>query len=147
MTTELRVAGHPAPQGSKRAFRNQHTGRIQQVENSERVAPWRQDVRQAVTDQALDAHYAGPVAVFIQFVFQRPKSHYRTGRNSHLLRDAAPPRPYGKTNDVDKLARAVLDALTSSQLLDDDGQVVHLVATKVYGPHSGAFIRVEEVTG
>jgi hypothetical protein len=42
------ASGMPAPQGSKRAFRNSHTGRIQQVESSKKLPGWRSDVRDAV---------------------------------------------------------------------------------------------------
>jgi Holliday junction resolvase RusA-like endonuclease len=38
-----------------------------------------------------------------------------------------------KRPDVDKLARACLDALTQSGAIRDDAQVVMLGATKVYG--------------
>lgn len=149
--TRITVYGHPAPQGSKRAFRNQHTGRIQQVENSAKVAPWRQDVRNAIEKQAPDVRYDGAVAVRITFAFERPRSHYRTGRNADLLRAGAPRWPTGRTNDVDKLARSTLDALTSSGVIVDDGQVIQLVATKVYvdGPtvldRPGAIIRIERL--
>lgn len=41
------VQGAPAPQGSKRAVRNQNTGRISMIESSAAVKPWRQDVAAA----------------------------------------------------------------------------------------------------
>ena len=56
------------------------------------------------------------------FTFLRPKNHFRTGRNSHLLRDAAPARPAGYP-DLDKLARSTGDALKSAGVLKDDGRI------------------------
>lgn len=126
------VVGQPAPQGSKRAVRNQHTDRLHQVESSKKVDPWRQDVRSAALEQAPGVHIAEPTAVAVVFRFARPKSHYRTGRNAHLLRDNAPLVPAGSSNDVDKLARAVLDALVSAGVLADDGLVVDLWTSKQY---------------
>ena len=151
----LQVYGQPAPQGSKSAFRNKHTGRIQQVESSKAVKPWRQDVRAAAED-ALPGDYApltGPLAVQLVFTFPRPQGHWRTGRNAHLLRDHAPAYPAGSRNDLDKLCRAVLDAVTSSGLWGDDGQVVHLDAWKVYVGHPdgldrpGCLITIADVEG
>jgi Holliday junction resolvase RusA-like endonuclease len=136
------VYGDPAPQGSKSAFRNQHTGRIQQVETSKKVKPWRQDIRDATQPHA-DRHgpLDGPIATAIIFTFPRPRSHWRTGRNAHLLRDTAPAYPDGHRNDLDKLIRAVLDAITSTGLWHDDGQIVRLDATKVYTGHPHALDR------
>ncbi len=108
------VPGRPAPQGSKR-----HVGRGIMVESSCEVGPWRERV-------ALAAHngmggrelFAGAVAVRLDFVLPRPKS--------------APKRstpPAIKRPDADKLARAVLDAITSTVIVDD-AQVVELIAAK-----------------
>jgi len=63
---------------------------------------------------------------------KRPKGHYRTGRNSHLLRDSAPLYPAG-VPDLDKLCRAVLDGLTMGGAWKDDSQVINLHAVKKYG--------------
>lgn len=151
----LRVYGNAAPQGSKSAFRNKHTGRIQQVESSKAVKPWRQDVRSAAQDALPAGHtpLAGPLSVELVFTFDRPQGHWRTGRNAHLLRDSAPAYPAGSRNDVDKLARAVLDAVTSAGLWGDDGQVVHLDAWKVYVGHPagldrpGCLVTISDVAG
>src|SRR5690606_25696178 len=57
------------------------------------------------------------------FTLARPRSHYRTGRNAHLLRDSAPARPTGAP-DLSKLARATEDALTEAGVWKDDAAVV-----------------------
>lgn len=135
MDLRITVHGDPAPQGSKRAFRNKYTGTIQQTESSTRLRPWRADVREAVEAAVPPGHPVvdGPVCVTISFGFARPKSHYRTGRNAHLLRDDVPMHPTGRVNDLDKLARAVLDAIGSTGLVwRDDGQVVGLGLRKAY---------------
>src|SRR5206468_58994 len=68
----------------------------------------------------------GPVDVGLYFYFPRPKSHYRTGRNSHLLKDPATEYKPSKP-DLDKLVRAALDAITQSgRIWRDDAQVAGL---------------------
>lgn len=120
------VPGKPAPQGSKR-----YLGPGRAIESSKHLPAWRADVRAAAAVAVRHDPVAAPVGVELTFVMARPKSHHRTGRNSHILRDGAPAFPAGKP-DVDKLARAVLDALTTIVYADDQ-QVVQLIATKIYG--------------
>lgn len=120
------VYGTPAPQGSKRAFVGK-SGRAHVIESShERVKSW----RQAVIDQVRsDGWFVPPfpwdcpLEVEMTFDLKRPKSHFRTGKNAHLLRDSAPPYPSG-TPDLSKLARATEDALTEAGVWRDDALVV-----------------------
>ena len=147
---DIHVAHTAAPQGSKR-----HVGRGILVESSTRLKPYRQAVRDATT-QAMRDHrqlpMAGPIRVWLTFHFPRPRGHYRTGRNAHLLRDNAPTHPDTRsTGDVDKLTRATLDGIsakTGAGLIRDDSQVVQLLASKTYsdGPAGTVDIVVEHVT-
>lgn len=117
----LTVYGLPAPQGSKR-----HVGNGVMIESSKKVKPWRQDVKQAALDAVagLDGWTPldGPLVASMVFAFARPKGHYRTGRNAHLLRDAAPPRPHGMP-DLSKILRSTEDALKGI-VWHDDARVV-----------------------
>ena len=136
LTTTLTFAvyGAAAPQGSKK-----HVGRGIMVESSKRLAPWRDDVK-VRAEEAIsaweDCHYrweplTGPVGVDIVFRFARPASHYGTGRNAGRLRPSAPARPTSKNlGDIEKLVRAVHDALTAAGVWKDDAQVVTLSASK-----------------
>lgn len=116
------VAGQPAPQGSKRGFVNKHTGRVAMVESSKALKPWRESVRQALLDEhgRPRAHFAGPVVVELRFVMRRPVSTPKR----------RPTPPHTKKPDVDKLARAILDAVSSASVWRDDSHVVQLSATK-----------------
>jgi crossover junction endodeoxyribonuclease RusA len=113
------VPGRPAPQGSKR-----NLGNRRMVESCEGVASWRVDVRASVLAAMQATGHSGfrarvPVAVRLEFVLPRPA--------------ATPKRrtpPAVKRPDVDKLARAVLDALTSAGAVADDSQVVDLHPVK-----------------
>jgi Holliday junction resolvase RusA-like endonuclease len=131
MIVELTVYGRPAPQGSKR-----HVGGGRMIESSKHVKPWRDDVKAAAEAWLADRRpwtpLDGPLAVRMVFTTTRPRSHYRTGRNAHLLRDGAPARPHGKP-DVSKLLRSSEDALTDAGLWKDDALVVEYDrAAKVY---------------
>ncbi len=122
---EFVVVGIAAPQGSKTAF--VRGGRVSLVESCARVKPYRALVSLAASQARKEPPTRLPVGIGITFVFVRPKSHY-TSKGE--LRAGAPSFP-GKP-DVDKLCRAVLDALTGI-LYHDDAQVVSLNATKQYG--------------
>lgn len=108
---EFFVPGVPAPQGSKR-----HVGRGILIESSKAVGPWRERVALAAHGHA-EQLLTGPVRVRLGFVLPRPKS----ARKSTTITTKRP--------DVDKLARACLDAITGV-VIRDDSQVVDLHATK-----------------
>jgi crossover junction endodeoxyribonuclease RusA len=130
---QFRVTGTPAPQGSKKGFVNPRNGRVILTESSKKVRPWRQDVVEAATEAAKAQAWEPirQVRAVMVFSFRRPKSHYRTGRNAHLLRDDAP-YWHSQKPDGDKLARSTLDALTSSAVIGDDSNIVDLNASKIW---------------
>ena len=125
----IRVNGIPAPQGSKR-----HVGGGRMVESSAAVGPWREAIRSEIQDALEGGEHGfpeGPVTVFATFYLKRSQGHYGTGRNSHLLKPSAPAYPAIRP-DLDKLARAVLDAIVMGGAIGDDKQVVTLEVTKLY---------------
>lgn len=155
----ITVYGTPGPQGSKKpkGMRRTKNGNLVSVlaESSEKVEPWRQDVRAAAI-QVAGAQWTpldGPLAMRVTFTFLRPKGHYRTGRNAHLLRDTAPTRPCVYP-DLSKLIRSTEDALTSAGTWADDARVADITAAKRYageGPDAldrpGAVIRIQTIGG
>jgi crossover junction endodeoxyribonuclease RusA len=133
------VYGHPAPQGSKR-----HVGNGVMVESSKKVGPWREDVKLAAL-RALDGNPTWDrtcriVTAHIYFVLPRPRSHYRTGKRSHELRDDAP-HLHTKKPDLDKLIRSTGDALTSAGVYPDDCCLAWINAMKVYATTGGELDR------
>lgn len=129
------VQGIPAPQGSKNAWGG---------ESSKNLKPWRSAVQWEATDTKLNQHLEtmlGPAHLVVEFRFSRPKAHYRTGKNQHLLRDDAP-RDKTTAPDLDKLVRAVCDALTIAGIWRDDSQVSRITASKVYDQQPGCTIAV-----
>ncbi|MFE2998689.1 RusA family crossover junction endodeoxyribonuclease [Nocardia sp. NPDC059246] len=126
----LFVPGDAAPQGSKR-----HVGGGRMVESSKSVGPWRARV-------ALAAHDRGWIpttdAVHVHLTFIRPRPASTPKRRTP---------PAVKKPDIDKLARAVLDALTGIAFADDS-QVVLLQAHKVIaeiGQTPGVLITVTPI--
>jgi Holliday junction resolvase len=119
--------GEPAPQGSKRNFGTTRLGRTVMVESSEKVTPWRADVmtgcRLALEQAGFPAPMDGPIVARMIFTFNRPRSHYRTGRNAHLVRAGAPSEPYNPP-DLSKLLRATEDALKAASVIRDDARIV-----------------------
>lgn len=130
------VPGTPKPQGSKRAFINRKTGRpiiTEQVNNKD----WKATVQsRAIEIVGEQQPLLGPIDVELVFFLNRPKSHPKTRRTW----PASMP-------DIDKLARAVLDALTAV-CFKDDGQIVHLLVVKEWAVDdvqaSGVRVRVTQ---
>lgn len=155
---EFFVAGTPAPGGSKNAFAipNRRTGGYMTRANGypiisvtdaggKRTKDWRKVCaivgRQAMAGRLL---FAEPLRVSMHFRIARPKSHYRTGANAHLLRSDAPSLPTVKP-DLTKLLRSTEDALTGIVWVDDV-QIVGSYQSKRYccdGEESGAVVRIE----
>lgn len=113
------VVGHAQPQGSMKAFNV--PGKRYPVVTSDNpsLKDWRQLVAFAAQRHAAGGPLRGGVVVLLTFSLQRPKSLPKRVRQ-HL-----------KKPDIDKLARAVLDALTGI-LFVDDSEVVRLMVTKQY---------------
>lgn len=139
----IRVPGVPAPQGSLRAFTR--NGRAWATSDNPRTRPW----KAAVTAEAARAVEAAalanpafgrePVGVSVTFRLPRPRGHY--GKRGLL--PSAPRYPAGMP-DLDKLARAVLDALTGI-VWRDDAQVVALDVYKRYQAEGAELVTTIEV--
>lgn len=140
------VIGEAVPQGSMRAFATSHGKVVSVSDNAGRLARWRGDIRATATRSFAEQGLGpidGEVAISVTFEYARPRSHFRSDGVS--LRKGAPthPRP-----DIDKLARAVLDALTGIAY-HDDSQVVVLALGKEYSAAARAVIvitRPEEIS-
>ena len=126
----FRVYGLPRPGGSKTAFYNKKLGRAMIVDACKTVKTWRQDVKTAALSVKPDALFDGCLRFDCTFLMPRPKGHFRTGKNAHLLRDTAPPCPNTKP-DLLKLGRSTEDALTGIMWVDD-ARIVHEILSKSF---------------
>jgi len=132
---EFTIPGAAAPQGSKRAIRLR-TGRTVLVESSARVKPFRAVAALAATEAWRGPPYRECVGLEVTFRFVRPKSHYKAAGSLRVGVPLAPGKP-----DIDKLLRALLDALTGV-IYVDDLQVACIWATKEYGARAETVVSV-----
>lgn len=133
------VPGSPAAQGSKRAVGRRRNGSTILIEQSARAAPWRADVASAAQafirgTGAPWARLDGALTVRLTFFVPRPPS----------VKPSTRPRP-SVSPDVDKMIRAVFDALTTAGVWADDARVVDVHATEFYDDdhQAGVSIYVE----
>jgi len=118
---EFTVYGVAQPKGSTRAFMPKGARFPIVTSDNPKNKGWQQLVAEAAS-QALngeDTLLEGPVRLEVRFALPRPKSLPKRV-TAHL-----------KKPDLDKLIRAVKDAL-SKVVWQDDSQVVELEASKVY---------------
>lgn len=143
MSVGFRVYGIPVQQGSKRPGQNSKTGKLfVREETGERLKDWRVAVKEA----ALQAREAGNVATMtgavrlqVHFLMPRPASVSPKKRFYPIV---AP--------DLDKLIRAVGDALKDAGVYKDDCVICSIEATKQYATDDlqnspGAWIVVSEI--
>lgn len=154
LIAEFTVVGTPVPQGSTRAFagKGKAAGRAFITNDpTGTIGKWRGDIRQALQGQRQLATTRGfveppatpvdaPISMRLVFRFARPASHFlpvNAKRSTPELKPSAPAQQAvtgGRTGDLDKLVRAVLDALTGVLYLDD-AQVVVIGALKRWSDH------------
>ena len=150
-TTKFFALGEAVSQGSKQAFVIQPKGggkpRAVMTETSgKKLKVWRDGIQLQARQAFPDGPYSGDVMVSLVFHIRRPKSHYGTGRNAETLKASAKKR-HNQKPDIDKLTRAVLDALTGPAIVDDS-QVFDLQVLKKWSGRDeprGCWIRVREV--
>ena len=146
----VQVPGTPVPQGSMtcKGSRGPRKHNIESA-NKKTLMPWRQQIEAGGRILPISG-LTGPVTVEATFTIARPASHYRTGRNAHLLKDGAPRWPHqshgsaGGNGDDDKFARAVLDGLADAGVYGNDIQVCHLNVWKCYPDTPGCPDRLAE---
>lgn len=115
---EFFVPGLPQPQGSKRGFVSAN-GKVNMVESAAGVKPWRSDVKVFAAEAMHGPLLTGPVFLRCDFVMKRPVS---TSKNK-------PTPPATKKPDLDKLLRAIGDALKGT-VYAEDSLIVEMVGTK-----------------
>jgi len=124
------VPGDPKPQGSKRAWVNKRTGRAQMIEDCDKVQPWRDSITSiAMQHRSQRIDDGQPVRLVLIFALKRPKGHF-TSIGAMSKKGRLSPRPCKKP-DIDKLERAVCDALTDI-VFGDDCDVVEVAKMKAW---------------
>jgi Holliday junction resolvase RusA-like endonuclease len=87
-----------------------------------------------------------PIKCVLHFFCKRPKNHFKSGKNSHLLKDTSP--KYNTNNkDLDNMVKFVLDAL-NDKLYTDDSLIIEINCSKHYTENDGyiymKFLEVDE---
>lgn len=116
----VHVPGVPVPQGSMKSL---GPGRLVHS-NPQALLPWRASVIAHLRQEMVKAGewpIDGPVKCCVTFYLPRPKS----APKSRVWPDKKP--------DLDKLGRAVGDALEQAGVLHSDAQIVQWGKTKQYG--------------
>jgi hypothetical protein len=76
-----------------------------------------------------------PIKCILNFYCKRPKTHYKTGKNSNILKDTSP--KYNTNNkDLDNMVKFVLDAL-NDKLYTDDSLIFEITCSKLYSEGDG----------
>lgn len=121
--------GLPVTQGSKKAFVNPKTGRAVLVDDdSKGLKQWRAGITDLVTYALPRGWRPLDRAVAVELTFRLPRPEH--GSPGYLVAAEQPVNQ--QSGDVDKLARAVLDALTTAKVYTDDCRITRLVIEKTY---------------
>ena len=76
--------------------------------------------------------FVGDIMLKVVFYMPRPKSHYRTGKRSHVLKAKAPVF-HSVRPDIDNLIKMIADIIQGKdRMIIDDSQICALSAIKVY---------------
>lgn len=136
---EFEVGGKPRP--LSRTGHGQFGGKFLSAPSSQQIGLVIEAWKAAGSERLPDND---PLRMDLLFVFDRPASHFGTGRNAGILKgrfiDALPTsRP-----DVDNLAKLICEALQGNAF-KDDSRVVSLNAAKCYG-RARTQVRVETIS-
>lgn len=130
----FKVFGLPQPKGSTRMLRTKK-GKTVITSDNKQLRPWAADVALSAHAGGVKVIEKGPVCVEVQFVLPRPRS----AKKGQMFQAARP--------DLDKLLRAILDALTGVAYVDD-GQVSVIRAVKrlaLSGEPAGASVSISSL--
>lgn len=83
----------------------------------------------------------GPIGLTVIFYMPRPKGHYRTGKNSAMLRDDAP-EFFTSRPDVDNFCKHLMDSL-NGVFWKDDSQICRLFSEKLYSESPRTYILIQ----
>ncbi len=85
------------------------------------------------------------IMIQLLFVMERPKSHYRTGKFKHLLKDDIP-EYHSYTPDLDNLVKMICDVIQGKdRFILDDSQICRIQAEKIYGEKPRTEVIIEKI--
>ncbi len=142
---EFTVYGTPLAQKRHRHFSR---GKFTQVYDPSKhdKTDFQKVLLQVKSENNLTKPLEGALSMKIVFSFERPKSHYRTGKYSGMVKESAPIE-HTKKPDLDNLAKFVMDSM-NKMIFNDDSQVSSLLLIKKYaedGEEANTEIRLIEI--
>ena len=91
-------------------------------------------------EEQLPEGIAGPLSIDLTFEYKRPKTHFRTGKFSHIMKEDAP-MIHTQTPDLDNLVKFVLDALNGKYYIDDR-QIYKITARKKWSETDQTIVKI-----
>ena len=86
---------------------------------------------------------SGDLFLDLKFYMDRPKSHYRSGKYSDLIKDQFKNIIHTKKPDIDNLIKFVLDALSGQNgFFLDDNLIESIYAKKIYSDNPKTMILI-----
>lgn len=134
------ILGDPQAQKRHRHFHNKKAGRIQNYDPS---SGDKADFLSIIQSSAPEKPLEGPLRMSVDFFFARPKSHYRTGKNSSELKPSAPMWHTSKP-DRDNLDKFCMDAMKGI-FFRDDAQVCLGRIRKMYSDMPRTEIEIVQI--
>lgn len=128
-TYHFRVHGLPQTKGSTRSFKSKSTGQSVTINDNNKCAAWARSVNYEARRVRVGQVWTGAVRLNLTFYMAKPvyvRKGEARGKKFYACR-----KP-----DLDKLTRAVKDALTNV-LYRDDSQVVQMEIGKEYHDYPG----------
>lgn len=141
-TIQFHVDGEPKAQPRPRAFARKMGGKfVARVYDAGTAEGWKSAVAAAALPHRPARPLDGPLSLMLVYSMPRPKSHYRSGKRSHELKDGMTANHTQKP-DLDNLTKAVLDALTQIGMWRDDSQVCEKREVKVWSERGGVDVKI-----
>ena len=143
------VPGRAAPGGSKRGFYSPKLKRVLMTPASKATKPWMAIVSAYAMEamnaagQAVSNIQTVAMLVWIEFLMERPKKHFRTGKHAGELRPDAQ-KWHTVKPDLTKLCRSTEDAMSGIVWRDDSLIAMHNLQKRYANPNEtpGAHVKV-----
>ena len=89
----------------------------------------------------------GDIMLKLIFTMPRPKSHFRTGKFKHILKDGYEAVIlHSFKPDLDNLVKLIADVIGNNTFIVDDSQICMLQAEKIYGETPMTEVIIEEIS-
>ena len=105
----------------------------------------KKDIMLQISQYKPDQPFTGDIRLSIRFTMRIPKSWYRTGKYSHLLKDRYKRiRKHSRKPDLSNLLKLIEDILQPSFYVDDS-QICQIYAEKMYGENPNTAVIIQEI--